>query len=166
MPNWCNNNVIFSGENVDKVDELFAKLIEKQSISHLGMRPDWEACDKYDAMYMFDIEKNDDGSYRFDSRWSPPLNTIYLIGRRFKIAFEMEWDEPGLALYGKMIFDPSMPDVVMMADASETNFQYDEEEEVYIYNGEKYESEYDFIEDVINNSPLAPISKDQILTTR
>jgi hypothetical protein len=163
MPNWCNNNVIFSGENVDKVDEMFAKIIEEQQANDLGMRPDWEACKKNDALYMFYIEKNDIGSYRFQSKWAPAMNTIYLIGRRFKIAFEMDWDEPGMGLYGKMIFDPSMPDVVMMADASNTNFRYDNEKERYIYNGEEYESEYEFIDDVIDTTPLLPISKDQLL---
>jgi hypothetical protein len=163
MANWCNSSVIFSGENVDKVDELFTKLMEEQAASNFGVRPDWEACEKHDALYMFYIERNDVGSYRIESKWSPPLNTIFLIGRRFKIAFGMEWDEPGMGLYGKMIFDPSMPDVAMIADASGTNFRYDEDKERYIYNGQEYESEYDFIDDVVDSTPLSPVSKDQIL---
>lgn len=164
MPNWCNNTVTFFGENVDKVDELFTKLMEEQEASNLGVRPDWEACEKYDALYMFYIEKNDVGSYRIESRWSPPLNTMFLIGRRLKIALEMQWDEPGMGLYGRMVFDPSMPDVALIADASGTNFRYDEDKERYIFNGQEYESEYDFMDDVIIDTPLDPISKDQILT--
>jgi hypothetical protein len=163
MPNWCNNTVTFFGENVDKVDELFTKLMEEQAVSNLGVRPDWEACEKYDALYMFYIEKNDAGSYRIETRWSPPINTMFLIGRRLKIAFEMQWDECGMGLYGRMVFDPSMPDVALIADASGTNFRYDENKEMYIFNGQEYESEYDFMDDVVADTPLDPISKDQIL---
>ena len=164
MANWCGNNVIFSGENVDKVDELFTKLMEEQADKGFGVRPDWEACEKHDALYMFYIDKHDSGSYRFETKWAPAINTIFLIGRRFKVAFEMEWDECGMGLYGKMIFSPDMPDVVMMADASGTNFRYDHDKDMYIYNGEEYESEYEFMDDVIEKTPLSPISKDQILS--
>jgi hypothetical protein len=163
MANWCSNIVIFSGDNVDKVDELFTKLMEEQADKGLGVRPDWEACEKYDALYMFHIDKRDTGDYQFETRWSPAINTIFLIGRRLKIGFEMDWDEPGMGLYGKMIFNPSMPDVVMMADASGINFRYDHDKDRYIYNGEEYESEYEFIDDVIEETPLTPISKDQLL---
>lgn len=163
MANWCNNNVIFSGENVDKVEEMFDKLIEEQAVDGYGVRPDWEACEKYNALYLFNIEKHDAVSYRVETKWGPPLNTMLLIGRRFKVGFYMNWDEPGMGLYGRMVFDPSMPDVAMIGDASGTNFQYDEEKEMYIFEGEEYESEYEFMDDVVERTKLLPISKDQIL---
>lgn len=165
MANWCDNYVVFSGDNVDKVDELFTRLSEEQATNGLGMRPDWDECEKHDALYMFYIDKQDPGVCHFQTKWSPALNTMFLIGRRFKIAFELEWEECGMGLYGKMIFDPSMPDVVMIADASGTNFQYNDKKGMYVYNGDEYESMYDFIEDVVDSTPLSPISKDQILTT-
>ena len=164
MANWCSNHVTFSGDNVDKVDEMFTKLMEEQADKGFGVRPDWEACEKHSALYMFDIDKIDDGSYSFNTKWSPALNTIFLIGRRFKVAFEMEWDECGMGLYGKMIFNPDMPDVAMIADASGTNFRFDEEKSMYIYKDEEYESEYDFMDDVVASTPLSPVSKDQILS--
>ena len=164
MANWCSNIVTFSGENVDKVDEMFTKLMEEQEASGFGVRPDWDACEKYDARYMFHIDKRGSGDYQFETKWSPALNTIFLIGRRFKIAFEMFWDEPGMGLYGKMVFDPSMPDIAMVSDASGTNFRYDDEKGVYIYKGEEYESEYDFLDDLVDTMKASPISKDQILS--
>jgi hypothetical protein len=164
MANWCSNHVTFSGDNVDKVDEMFTKLMEEQDRDNHGIRPDWEACEKNNALYMFYIQRNDAGSYQFETKWSPAMNTIFLIGRRFKIAFEMSWEECGMGLYGKMIFNPDMPDVVMVADASGTNFRFDDEKGMYIYKDEEYESEYDFMDDVIDTTPLSPISKDQILS--
>jgi hypothetical protein len=163
MANWCSNIVIFSGDNVDKVDELFTKLMEEQAASNLGVRPDWEACEKYDALYMFHIDKRDTGDYQFETKWSPAINTIFLIGRRLKIGFEMTWDECGMGLYGKIVFDPSMPDVAMISDASGINFRFDDDKGMYIYNGEEYQSEYDFIDDVVDTMTASPISKDQIL---
>lgn len=165
MANWCSNIVTFSGDNVDKVDELFAKLMEEQDNTGFGVRPDWDACEKYDAWYMFHIEKRDTGDYQFETKWSPALNTMFLIGRRLKIAFVVEWNECGMGLYGKLAFDPSMPDVAMISDASGTNFRFDDDKSMYIYNGEEYESEYDFMDDVIEKIKPLPISKDQILRT-
>ena len=57
-----------------------------------------------------------------------------------------------------------MPDVAMIADASGTNFRFDEEKGMYIYKDEEYESEYDFMDDVVASTPLSPVSKDQILS--
>ena len=164
MANWCSNIVTFSGDNVDKVDELFTKLMEEQADKGLGMRPDWEACEKYGALYMFYIDKRDTGDYQFETRWNPAINTIFLIGRRLKIAFEMTWDESGMGLYGKIAFDPSMPDVAMISDASGINFRFDDDKGMYIYNGEEYESEYDFIDNFVDTMTASPVSKDKILS--
>jgi hypothetical protein len=163
MPNWCSNNVMFFGDNVSKVDKMFGKLMKQQADEGLGVRPDWKACDRHNARYMFDIDKHDAGSYQFNSKWAPALSTIFFIGRRLKVAFEISWDEMGMSLYGSATFDPSIPDVMMIRDASCTNYKWDEDKEVYIYKDEEYESVYDFMEDVIEEMTPMPISKDQIL---
>ena len=164
MPNWCSNHVTFSGENVDKADKLFKTLMQEQSVSGLGIRPPWKGCDKHGLRYMFEIQHSGDSTYQFESKWSPTLATMFLIGRRFKVAFEISWEEMGNGLYGSATYDPSMPDVMMVRDASSTNFRWDDDKEVYIYNGEEYESVYDFMEDVIDNMIAIPISKDQVLS--
>ena len=163
MPNWCSNYVTFLGENVDKVDKLFATLMKEQATDGLGIRPPWKACDKHGLRYMFGIEYLGDGVYQFESKWSPTLATIFIIGRRFKVSFEISWEEMGNGLYGSATYDPSIPDVMMVRDASSTNFRWDEDKEVYIYKDEEYESVYDFMEDVIDDMIAMPISKDQVL---
>ena len=163
MPNWCSNYVTFLGENVGKVDKLFDTLMKEQAESGQGVRPDWDAFTRHNARYMFGIEDLGDGVYQFESRWSPTLSTIFLIGRRFKVAFEISWEEMGNSLYGSATFDPSMPDVMMIRDASSTHFLWDEDKEAYIYKDEEYESVYDFMEDVIDDMTPIPISKDQVL---
>lgn len=163
MPNWCSNYVTFSGENVAKVDKLFDTLMKEQAIDGLGIRPPWKACEKHDVRFMFSIQDLGDGVYQFDSKWSPTIALMFLIGRRFKVAFEISWEEMGMSLYGSATFDPSMPDVMMIRDASGVNYHWDDNNEVYIYKGEEYESIYSFMEDVINDMTPMPISKTQIL---
>ena len=162
MPNWCSNYVTFFGENVGKVDKMFDKLIAQQAIDGLGVRPDWKACEKNEARYMFEIQDLGDGVYQFDSKWSPCLSLMLLIGRRFKVALEISWEEMGMSLYGSATFDPSVPDVMMIRDASCTNYKYDEDADMYIYNAEEYESLYDLMEDAIEDLTPVPISKDRI----
>jgi hypothetical protein len=162
MPNWCSNYVTFLGENVGKVDKMFDKLMTQQAIDGLGIRPDWKACLRHEARFMFDIQYLGDGVYQFDSKWSPCLSLMLLIGRRFKVALEISWEEMGMSLYGSATFDPSTPDVMMIRDASCTNYKYDEMSEMYIYKAEEYESLYDLMEDAIDDTIPVPISKDQI----
>ena len=163
MPNWCSNHVTFFGDNVSKVEKLFDMLIKEQSTYGLGIRPPWRGCDKNNARYMFEIQDLGYGVYQFESKWSPTLATMFLIGRRFKVAFEITWEEMGNCLYGSATFDPSMPDVMMIRDASSTHYRWDQDKEVYIYKDEEYESVYDFMEDVIDDMTPMPISKDQVL---
>ena len=163
MPNWCSNHVTFFGDNVSKVEKLFDMLIKEQATGNSGVRPPWKGCEKNNVRYMFEIEKYEPSVYQFESRWSPTLATMFLIGRRLKVAFEISWDEMGMSLYGSATFDPSIPDVMMIRDASCTNYKWDEDKEVYIYKDEEYESVYDFMENVIDDMTPMPISKDQVL---
>jgi hypothetical protein len=163
MPNWCSNDVMFFGDNVSKVDKLFDTLMKEQATDGLGIRPPWKGCDRHNTRFMFSIQKYDSGSYQFDSKWAPAISSMLLIGRRFKVAFEIKWEEMGMSLYGSATFDPSMPDVMMIRDASSTHFLWDEDKDAYIYKDEEYESVYDFMDDVIDEMTPIPISKDQVL---
>jgi len=163
MPNWCTNHVTFFGDNVSKVDKLFATLMKEQAIDGMGIRPPWKGCDKHGLRYMFEIEKYEPSVYQFESKWSPTLATMFLIGRRLKVSFEITWEEMGDCLYGSATFDPSIPDVIMIRDASSTHYRWDQDKEMYIYKDEEYESVYDFMEDVIDDMTPIPISKDQVL---
>jgi len=163
MPNWCTNHVTFFGDNVSKVEKLFDMLIKEQAIDNSGVRPPWKGCEKNNVRFMFEIEKYEPSVYQFESKWSPTLATMFLIGRRLKVSFEITWEEMGDCLYGSATFDPSIPDVIMIRDASSTHYRWDQDKEMYIYKDEEYESVYDFMEDVIDDMTPIPISKDQVL---
>ena len=157
MPNWCRNDVHFFGNNLHKVEKLFDDLIKEQNETRLGVRPDWKVMSKKDCLFMFEIYKNDSGHYSFDSRWAPAHETMFYIGRRFKIAFSMSYDECGMGLYGQYTFDPSQPNILMSKDASNINYEYDEYFDMYTYNGDKYESMYDFLDNVLESREPSPI---------
>lgn len=163
MPNWCTNHVTFFGDNVSKVEKLFDTLIKEQVTDNFGIRPPWRGCEKNNVRFMFDIQKYEPSVYQFESKWSPTLATMFLIGRRLKVSFEITWEEMGNCLYGSATFDPSMPDVMMIRDASSTHYRWDQDKEMYIYKDDEYESVYDFMEDVIDDMTPIPISKDQVL---
>jgi hypothetical protein len=151
------------GDNVSKVDKMFDELIAQQAVLNVGVRPDWKACERHEVRYMFDIFKNEPGSYQFESKWSPSLSLMLLIGRRFKVAFEINWEEMGMSLYGSATFDPSTPEVIMIRDASCTNYKYDEGTDMYTYKDEEYECLSELMCDVIDDMTPVPISKDQVL---
>jgi hypothetical protein len=107
MPNWCWNNVQFSGEhkNLENVGKLFKKTIDIQEKTGSGQ-------------LLFGIEESIDGyffninldsgpdwlSISFESRWSPIVNDIVRIAELFNLTFTYEYEEGGNALHGKYTF--------------------------------------------------------------
>ena len=75
MPNWCWNNVEFTGEqkNIDNLSKLFEKTIEIQEITGQGQLL-FGLEGSIDG-YMFEISNVDQGEgylmLSFQSRWSP-----------------------------------------------------------------------------------------------
>lgn len=109
MPNWCWNNVEFTGEqkNVENLYKLFEKTIDIQEKTGMGQLL-FGLEGSIDG-YMFEISNldSDEGwiSLSFQSRWAPIPNDIVRIAELFNLQFTYSYDESGMALYGKYTFE-------------------------------------------------------------
>ena len=111
MPNWCWNNVEFTGEqkNVENLYKLFEKTIYMQEKTGYGQL--LFGLDGSIDGYMFEISNLDQGdnylTLSFSSRWAPIPNDIVRIAELFDLQFTYSYDEPGMDLYGKYTFEIS-----------------------------------------------------------
>lgn len=109
MPNWCWNNVEFTGEqkNVENLYKLFEKTIDMQEKTGRGQL--LFGLDGSIDGYMFEISNLAQGdnylTLSFQSRWSPIPNEIVRIAELFNLQFEYDYEEGGMNLYGKYTFE-------------------------------------------------------------
>lgn len=147
MANWCNNYFSYEGPDSNKVDALFKRLAKKERDSQEGQILKWFKDDRY----LFDIYCEEKGSVTFETKWAPAEDTIVSIFNRYEIWGVYEYAEPGMGVYGRIIQDRegSLTEV-QLDDSDLAQFEYDENLDAYIYNGEQYESDYEIIEDLLN----------------
>ena len=152
MPNWCSNYVFFKGseENIQKVDEIFEKMI--QSNSPEGKKPDFQG--EILEGYYFDIAKQDSGVYSYETRWGPNVLDLELIGRHCNVSFIVEFEELGNYVFGKAKFDVNQTDglQIMELDLNDiSHISYDEEDDSFVYKDQKSDSELEFLEQIFRD---------------
>lgn len=148
MANWCFNSVSFSGNetNVKKVIELFTQLHEQEKKEHCGQKPEFVQGDDY----FFNIVINDETNVQFESKWTPNISELVEIAKEYDLNFECTYEECGNMIFGKAIYTSGNEEAeILDLDNEDFDlFTYDDEEDIYIYNGEKYESDFEILENI------------------
>ena len=109
MPNWCCNNIEFTGEqkNVDNLSKLIDKTIEMQEKTGHGQL--LFGLDGAIDGYMFEISNvdSDEGwiMFSFQSKWSPIPNDMVRIAELFNLQFTCDYEESGNGVFGKHTFE-------------------------------------------------------------
>lgn len=112
MPNWCDNSVTLSHEDVQKIRDLEAVLSDKENqqvLNHLRPNPsgEWEynwSCENWGTKWdigVIDWERQGDNTIwiSFDSAWSPPTTIYeYLTEQGWNV--EALYHEGGMAYAG------------------------------------------------------------------
>jgi hypothetical protein len=139
MPNWCNNFLSFSGENAETAIQLFSELSERCSKTGEGCVPNFISPNEQ-LRYLFDVSV-DEGAINFESKWSPPLQTLERIGKHLEVTWFLEYVEYS-GVYGKATFSPlkGLVDQPLESEDFE-QYVYNEEKGNYIYEGQEYECE-------------------------
>jgi len=141
MPNWCSNTLHSSDE---RVIEVFQKLAHKQEQSGLGETFDWLKDDRY----LFHIDVYD--SYvQFETKWSPAIETAKNLAKVFKTEVILDYDEPGMCMYGKFIFNKEESKHYNISTQDCDSIEWDEDTGLYTYNGEEYESDSEIKEEIL-----------------
>lgn len=158
MPNWCFNHVKFTGNNTRKAITLLQELEKKCQETGQGQLPSFIDPEKYFGnSYMFDINVHNDldgkptNSFDYQTKWAPNTEALIDIAKHFKLEFEQQYDEMGMGIYGRAFYRNGELETFDLDDATLQQIEYDEETDMYKYQGEEWESQYELIEMLLDN---------------
>lgn len=147
MANWCSNTVAFEGNEtaLEQIKLEFRKMITKEEKENCGQLP--EFISENNRGYFFDIVWEEvDCIFNYQTKWSPNTETLMQIAKRFKVDFIHDFEEMGNLIYGRTIFsDNELTDIYLEDDDFE-KYQYDEETEIYLFEGKTYDNDYEILE--------------------
>lgn len=134
MANWCINYLQFTGKNkniinltkfVKEAIERQDKTNEGQMINHMNNFIDGY----FFNIHSLNIESNW-LSFQYESRWTPNVADIRLLGQQFELDFEIIYEEMGNCYYGRQMYEWET-DKLYIKELSDNDF---EEAAYYVHN--------------------------------
>ncbi len=148
MANWCNNTVVFEGnpEAIEQIKWLFQAMAEKQEKEGCGQLPDF--VNQNNGGYFFYIHLNDEDTciFGYETRWSPNIEIVQEIAEHYKVDFVQDYEELGCCVFGRAIFENSELTDIYLEDEDFDQYEYDEEKDQWIFEGNIYGSDYEILE--------------------
>ncbi len=144
MANWCSNHLIATGGNVNGLHDM----MESARLYTLEKHEGWT---RHGDNYLFDIHRDGD-QWNFETRWSPPLDEVIGICRELGVSVTMDYVELGCCVYGRLYYD-HVEDVVRDIYLDDSDFdrvEYDEDNDIYTFDGKVYDSEYEPLERMLD----------------
>jgi hypothetical protein len=152
MPNWCWNQLEFYGKEktIENLHKLFEKTEEMERKTGYGqlLHGIEEALDGYMFNLCIDSPDCDTLTLTFDSRWSPIPQDMIKIADMFNLTFIYKYEEGGMGLYGKYIYDEEGMSEYSLTEEELETFRYkNEDDEEDEQTGIDYEGLWDFIDE-------------------
>lgn len=144
MPNWCSNTVQFDGKpsQLKKIQRLFENIEKKERKENCGQLPDFV---KAEIGYFFST-RWEEGVLYYETRWSPNTDILVAIADKFMVNFIHDFDEPGNLVYGQAEYRNKIITLTELDNQDFDLYDYDEENDSWIFEGERYESDYEIKE--------------------
>lgn len=150
MANWAQNWVTFSGEEVKlkEVKALFKAMEIKGEETNEGQIPPFVKEPKQD--WFFDIYADETDIVSYDTKYSPNILDLIEIANHFNLNFAVTYQESANQIFGKAIFTAGNPkaEIFDLESADFDKYEYLEDEDIYLYKGEKWESYDEILEDI------------------
>ncbi len=143
MANWCYNVVTFDNPNVlEQLKCLFELMAAKEQEMEEGQLPDFI---QNGEGYMFSIRWEDDNAY-YETKWSPNIEVMKQIADYFKTGFNYYYEELSNLVYGVARYENGTLTDIFLESSDFDLFEENEDDDTLTFEGEKYESEYDILE--------------------
>jgi hypothetical protein len=155
MANHCINGISFYGKDLTKIKEMIADAIVVNETQ--GWLPESIDVSKLDySHYLFDIEISDDSKSNLSincwTKWSPPIEELEYICREAKVSCTCWYEESGMGLYGQSeyCFETDKTTDVYLEDKDMDRVTYDEENDVYLWDGDVCDSESEAYQEMLD----------------
>lgn len=157
MPNWCSNYASFEGERAKEMLDLFKEGQNYNEETYHGWAPKFLV---EPDRYMFDISEvqlNDNKlTLRFDTKWAPSIEDFEKICNEYNVAGELDYEELAMGIYGRFVYEPGLGGKDVYLDGTEIDsIEYNEEDETYHYDGMVSDSQYEFLEHLLEKKMRA-----------
>lgn len=150
MANWCSNTVAFGGNKraIGKIQKLFSEMAEREKKEEKGQLPDFIPL--YSG-YFFDLHQNegDTGIFEYQTKWSPNLEIVQKIAEHYKVDFVQDYEEMGNLIYGQATYKKGTLTDIYLNDEDFEQYEYDEETDLYHFEGKTYESDCEIVETLL-----------------
>lgn len=148
MANWCNNTVVFEGnpEAIRQIQQLFKEMAEQEQKEGCGQLPNFVA--DSNGGYFFGIYQDYDNTdtFQYETKWSPNTEVLQKIAEHYKVDFTQDYEELGCLVFGRATFSDRLLTDIYLDDEDFDKYEYDEENSVWYFEGETYESDYEILE--------------------
>ena len=157
MANHCYNGISFYGKDLTKIKSMLAEAVEENTVNGLGWLPDSVINAELDYVhYLFDVDVYEESEDRISincwTKWSPPLNELEYICREAKVNCTCWYEESGMELYGEANYnlETDCTTDVRLTDEEVNRVQYDEENDVYLWDGKPIESDSEAYQEMLD----------------
>ena len=151
MANWCSNTVVFEGkpETITAIQELFQSMKGKEEKTEQGQLPDF--IPDNNGGYFFNIYWNegDEGQFQYETKWSPNIEIIQKIAEYYQVDFVQDYEEMGNLVYGRATYRDGILSDIFLGDDDFEAYEQNEETDLYHFEGEEYESDYEILETLL-----------------
>jgi hypothetical protein len=152
MANHCANKIVFSGENLSLIRNLFDE-IRKENGDNYGWSPEgYTTKGFYRCLFDVDITDNEyEIIFECWTKWSPPTDEmLYLCFGN--VNFSIEYEEVGMEVFGKCFYDSETNtfDDIYLTDEDFKRVECNEDSE-WTFDGNVIESRYDAFEQMLND---------------
>lgn len=151
MANWCSNTVVFEGneEAIQQIQRLFQTMREKEEQTEKGQLPDFITDENGGYFFNLYWDEGDIGIFQYETKWSPNIEIVQNIAEYYHVDFVQDYEEMGNLVYGRTTFSNKLLTDIYLEDEDFEQYHYNEETDIYHFEGEEYESDCEILETLL-----------------
>jgi hypothetical protein len=121
----------------------------KEESEEQGQLP--EFVPNHNGGYFFNIywDEGDEGICQYETKWSPNIEVLQGIASLYKVNFVQDYEEMGNLVYGRATYRDGILSDIFLGDDDFEAYEQDEETDLYHFEGEEYESDYEILETLL-----------------
>jgi len=150
MANWCSNWVVFHGDEktLSNIQELFSAMKAREEETGHGQLPEFAGPDDRHFFNIY-FEQDNLGVFQYETKWAPNTEALVAIARQHNAGFVQDYEESGCMVFGKATFADGVLSDTCLDGADFDAYEYDEEQDAYLFEGEAYESSCEILETLL-----------------
>nr|WP_294894803.1 hypothetical protein [uncultured Pedobacter sp.] len=151
MANWCSNTVVFEGneETIQQIQQLFQTMKEKEEQTERAQLPDFITDENGGYFFNLYWNEGDIGIFQYETKWSPNIEIVQKIAEYYLVDFVQDYEEMSNLVYGRATFSNKLLTDIYLEDEDFEQYHYDEETDIYHFEGEVYESDCEILETLL-----------------